>query len=189
MIKKLLVSAMCILLSERTLGQDATGMSARPPAPPPRENVEQQVAAARTKLWKSQAYGIQLLVPATWKQLTPNESEIVSFAAPNKEIVSIRAYRGLLFGSADDARQRLEAGLRNQFPKMKVVSSRVVAVNGIETADIVLSGLIGTSSGIYRGISFHNETNSFIMTCFYLPKDEKLFGEVVNSVLGTVSFN
>jgi hypothetical protein len=160
-----------------------------PPTLPPKDNSYKASSTSKSKIWKNDGYGIKLFIPFNWKAITPNEGEIVSFASSKKEIFAIRAYKGVFSGTADDIRRRLETAFKGQFPKMKIISSKVTTIGTLETADITLSGTIETSSGIYRGISFHNGTNSFIVTCLYSPAQSKQYSATINSILSSMTFN
>ena len=156
-----------------------------PPPPPPKAISKTSV---KVKAWQNDEYKIKLSVPVTWKTVTPNEGEIVSFASPKKEIFALRPYHLVFAGTADEIRQTLQTSLKSEFPKHKVISSKVIKIGDIEAADIILQGTIGTSTGIYRGISFHNGVNSFIITCFYRPADKIIYDRTVKDVLNSIAF-
>lgn len=156
-----------------------------PPPPPPKDTSK---ASSKVKIWQNDEYKIRLSVPITWKTITPNEGEIVSFVSLKKEIFALRPYHLVFAGTSEEIRQTLETSLKSQFPKHKVISSKIIKIGNMEASDIILHGTIGTSIGLYRGISFHNNINSFIIICFYLPADKPKYDKIVNEILNSITF-
>jgi hypothetical protein len=188
MFKKRLITALSLLVTITSVGQQTKDTLELPPGAPPKQQADKN-NSGEIKTWKNDEYGIKFLIPTDWKTITPNEGEVVSFASSKKEIFAIRAYKGVFPGTADEIKQRLETAFKGQFPKMKIISSKVTTIGELETADIILSGTIGTSSGLYRGISFHNGTNSFIITCLYSQAQAKQYSATIKSILSSMTFN
>ncbi len=186
MFLKRIIFLFLMFVSVISFGQNGKRDSLELPPPPPPKDTSK--ASSKVKLWQSDEYKIKITVPINWKTITPNEGEIVSFASPKKEIFAIRPYHLVFSGTADEIRQSLETNLKSQFPKYKVISSKVIKIGNIEASDIILQGTIGTSTGLYRGISFHNDINSFIITCFYLPVDKIKYDKIVNEILNSIIF-
>lgn len=156
-----------------------------PPPPPPKETNQNP---AKGQTWQNDEYKVKLSIPTSWRSIPPNKGELVSFVSTKEEIFAIRAYHFITPGTVDEIRQNLEAGLKTQLPKHKVISSKVIKIGDIEAADIIMQGAIGTSDGIYRGISFHNSKNSFIITCFYLPADKTNYDKTLKDILNSITF-
>jgi len=156
-----------------------------PPPPPPKDTSK---ASSEVKIWQSDEYKIRFSVPITWKTITTNKGEIVSFASSKKEIFALRPYHLVFAGTSNEIKQTLETSLKSEFPKLKVISSKVIKIGNMEASDIILQGRIGASMGLYRGISFHNNINSFIITCLYSSASKIKYDKMVNDILNSITF-